>query len=63
MYKEITHKDFLDRGFNGDINSLPFSAYLVLIDSIEEYKKNAPLKWKKWNYNRINKKKSLRQKG
>lgn len=37
-------------------------AYDYFIQSIEDFKQNAPLKWKKWNYRRMKKKKSLRVK-
>jgi hypothetical protein len=37
-------------------------AYDMLLQSIEDFKHNAPLKWKRWNYKRIKKKKSLRVK-
>jgi lauroyl/myristoyl acyltransferase len=38
------------------------SAYNYFIESLKDFVKNAPLKWKRWKYRRDKKKKSLRLK-
>lgn len=59
---ELIYEQYKIKGFEGDIYSPSFLLYLDLLDSIEDFKLNAPLKWKKWRYRKMNKRKSLRQK-
>ncbi len=46
----------------GDMSEACKKAFDILLQSIEDFKQNAPLKWKKWNCKRMIKKKSLRVK-
>lgn len=59
---QLKYDKYKKEGFEGDINSPSFLFYLKLLEAIEEFKQNVPLKWKRWNYKKMNKKKSLRQK-
>lgn len=62
MLDEELFEKFKNKGFVGDIMSPAFLSYKTLLECIEDFKINAPLKWKKWRYRNMNKKKSLRQK-
>lgn len=60
---ELIYDQYRIRGYEGDINSPSFQSYLKLLSCMDDLENELPLKYKRWRYRKMNKRKSLRQRG